>query len=137
MGAGISPNAILPIGFGLLFFYTGILCGNAKRNWFIGIRTPWTLSSEIVWERTHRIGGKLFKAAGVTAFFGVFFQDHALFFILVPRFWLPFIQLPTLIMNTGRRRDNSGLGIYIREYKASDLIDTGIKTTGCNMSEKK
>jgi len=84
LGIKISPNVILPIGLGLLFFYCGILCENVKMNWFIGIRTPWTLSSERVWEKTHKIGGKLFKIAGVIAFGGVFFQSYALFFILVP-----------------------------------------------------
>jgi len=84
LGIKISPNVILPIGLGLLFFYAGILCENAKRNWFIGIRTPWTLSSERVWEKTHKIGGKLFKIAGVIAFIGIFSQNYALFFILVP-----------------------------------------------------
>lgn len=80
----ISPNATIPIGLGLLFFYTGILCENSKQNWFIGIRTPWTLSSERVWEKTHKLGGKLFKIAGFSALFGAFFQSYALFFILVP-----------------------------------------------------
>lgn len=84
LGIEISPNVILPIGLGLLFFYIGILCDNAKRNWSIGIRTPWALSSERVWEKTHKIGGKLFKIAGVIAFVGVFFQSYASFFILVP-----------------------------------------------------
>ncbi|HED00131.1 MAG TPA: SdpI family protein [Proteobacteria bacterium] len=84
LGIEISPNVILPIGLGLLFFYVGILCENAKRNWFIGIRTPWTLSDERVWENTHKIGGKLFKIAGVVAFVGIFFQSYALFFILIP-----------------------------------------------------
>ena len=84
LGIKISPNIIVPIDIGILFFYTGILCENAKRNWFIGIRTPWTLSSERVWEKTHKIGGKLFKIAGVIAFVGVFFQSYALFFVLVP-----------------------------------------------------
>jgi len=84
LGIKISPNVIIPIGLGLLFFYIGILCENAKRNWFIGIRTPWTLSSERVWEKTHKIGGKLFKITGVIAFVGVFFQKYALLFILIP-----------------------------------------------------
>lgn len=84
IGIKISPNVIAPIGFGILFFFIGILCENAKRNWFIGIKTPWTLSSERVWEKTHKIGGKLFKIAGVIAFVGVFFQSYALFFIFVP-----------------------------------------------------
>jgi uncharacterized membrane protein len=80
----ISPNLTFPIGLGILFFYTGILCENAKRNWFIGIRTPWTLSSEKVWEKTHKIGGKLFKIAGLVALVGIFFQSYAFFFVLVP-----------------------------------------------------
>lgn len=84
IGIKISPNVTAPIGFGILFFFIGILCENAKRNWFIGIKNPWTLSSERVWEKTHKIGGKLFKIAGVIAFVGVFFQSYALFFIFVP-----------------------------------------------------
>ena len=84
LGIKISPNATLPVGLGILFFYTGILCENAKRNWFIGIRTPWTLSSDAVWNKTHKVGGKLFKIAGAVALAGVFFRSYASFFILVP-----------------------------------------------------
>ncbi len=70
--------------FGILFYYTGILLENAKRNWFIGIRTPWTLSDEKVWEKTHKIGGKLFKIVGIISLFGIFFQNYAIIFILAP-----------------------------------------------------
>ena len=84
LGVMISPNVTLPVGIGLLFFYIGILLEHAKRNWFIGIRTPWTLSSERVWSRTHRIGGKLFKVAAVIVIIGVLFPDYAVYFILVP-----------------------------------------------------
>ena len=83
---GIRFSMIQPLvpAIGILFYYIGILTENAKRNWFIGIRTPWTLSSEGVWEKTHKIGGKLFKIAGIITFIGVFFESYALFFILVP-----------------------------------------------------
>jgi len=84
LGIKISPNLVIPIGLGLLFFYSGILCENAKRNWFVGIRTPWTLSSDEVWEKTHRIGGKLFKVAGAVAIVGVLFPPYAVFFVIVP-----------------------------------------------------
>jgi uncharacterized membrane protein len=67
-----------------LFFYCGVLCERAKRNWFIGIRTPWTLSSDRVWEKTHRVGGKLFKIAGVIALIGAMFQRYAVFLVIVP-----------------------------------------------------
>jgi uncharacterized membrane protein len=83
-GIRISPNSVLPLGIGLLFYYMGILTENAERNWFIGIRTPWTLSSERVWKRTNRLGGKLFRIAGIAAVFGAFFPEFAIYFILVP-----------------------------------------------------
>jgi len=84
LGIQISTNIVLPVGLGLLFFYCGILCEHAKRNWFIGIRTPWTLSNDRVWDRTHRLGGKLFKIAGVVAFVGIAFQKYVIYFILIP-----------------------------------------------------
>ena len=76
-------QAMVP-AVGLLFYYAGVLIAHAKRNWFIGIRTPWTLSSEKVWEKTHRIGAKLFKAAGIIAFLGLFFPSIAIWFVLAP-----------------------------------------------------
>lgn len=83
-GTHISPNRILPIPLGLLFFYVGILCEHAKMNWFVGIRTPWTLSNEKVWDKTHHLGGKLFKLAGAVAVLGVFFEKLAMFFVVAP-----------------------------------------------------
>lgn len=74
---------ILP-AIGVLFYYIGVLMENAKRNWFIGIRTPWTLSSDIVWDKTHKIGAKLYKAAGFCALLGIFFGKYAIFFLIVP-----------------------------------------------------
>jgi len=52
---------------GLLFVGMGNILPRARRNWFIGIRTPWTLSSDRVWDRTHRVAGYLFTCAGVLA----------------------------------------------------------------------
>ena len=70
--------------FGILFYYTGILTENAKRNWFIGIRTPWTMSNKKVWEKTHKVGGRLFKIAGIISLLGIFFHDYAFIFIIAP-----------------------------------------------------
>ncbi|MEK7167698.1 MAG: SdpI family protein, partial [Patescibacteria group bacterium] len=44
----------------------GNYLGKIKPNWFMGIRTPWTLSSEVVWNKTHRMGGRLFIILGLT-----------------------------------------------------------------------
>ncbi|HIH09509.1 MAG TPA: SdpI family protein [Candidatus Diapherotrites archaeon] len=84
IGIQVSPNATLPIGLGILFFYIGVLLGSAKRNWFIGIRTPWTMSSDVVWEKTHRVGSLLFKIAGAICLAGVFFEKLAIYFVIIP-----------------------------------------------------
>jgi len=67
-----------------IFYYSGVLIENAKQNWFIGIRTPWTLSSENVWDSTHKLGGKLFKISGIIALLGVVLKEYAFLFILLP-----------------------------------------------------
>jgi uncharacterized membrane protein len=70
---------------GILFFFIGYMLRKAKRNFFIGIRTPWTLSSDKVWEETHRLGSLLFMVSGVFAFVGSFFGGMTAFwFLFVP-----------------------------------------------------
>jgi uncharacterized membrane protein len=56
--------AMLPF-MGVLFIAVGFMLRKAKRNFFIGIRTPWTLSSDSVWAKTHQLGSVLFMASGV------------------------------------------------------------------------
>ena len=83
---GMRFNLMQPLApaFGVLFFVCGMLIENAKRNWSIGIRTPWTMSDEKVWTKTHKLGGKLFKGIGLIAFLGLFFPAYAIFFIMLP-----------------------------------------------------
>ena len=77
-------ESLLP-AIGLLFILIGYMLRRAKRNFFIGIRTPWTLSSDTVWDETHRVGSWLFIASGVVAFIGAFFGGMiAFWFIFVP-----------------------------------------------------
>jgi uncharacterized membrane protein len=80
----ISPNILFPVGIGILFFYIAILLKKAKRNWFIGIRTPWTLSNDKVWDKTHKLGSKLFFIAGIFSIAGFFFNQYAWLFIIAP-----------------------------------------------------
>ncbi|MEO0282217.1 MAG: SdpI family protein [candidate division WOR-3 bacterium] len=84
IGIKIHTNSIMSVSFALLFFYIGVLLENTKRNWFIGIRTPWTLSSDEVWEKTHRIGSKMFKISSLFCIIGFFIKDYAVLFILLP-----------------------------------------------------
>lgn len=83
-GWRFEMGRILAPAFAILFFYCGILISKAKRNWFIGIRTPWTLTNDIVWDKTHYLGGILFKVAGVICLFGILFPAYAFWFVLVP-----------------------------------------------------
>jgi len=93
LGKRFNMGQMMMPALGMLFYYCGILTENAKRNWFIGIKTPWTLSSERVWNKTHKIGGKLFKAAGLIAFLGIFSPNYAFYFILVPALLVAFYTI--------------------------------------------
>jgi len=74
-------RALLP-AIGLLFIFIGFMLRQAKRNFFIGIRTPWTLSSDTVWNETHRLGAVLFMISGALAFIGGFFGGTTAFWMM-------------------------------------------------------
>jgi uncharacterized membrane protein len=74
-------GAMLP-ALGLLFIFIGFMMRQAKRNFFIGIRTPWTLSSDTVWNETHRIGAVLFMISGALAFIGGLFGGPIAFWMM-------------------------------------------------------
>jgi uncharacterized membrane protein len=65
VGAPVNPTRVLTVAGGLLFVLVGNYLGRIESNWFLGIRTPWTLSSDTVWRKTHRTAGWLFVAAGL------------------------------------------------------------------------
>jgi uncharacterized membrane protein len=62
---GSLRTDILGIAFGVMFILLGNYLPRLPRNFFFGIRSPWTLASEIVWVRTHRISGIWFVVAGI------------------------------------------------------------------------
>jgi uncharacterized membrane protein len=84
IGTQVSPNLTMPVMIGILFICIGFLTEHAEPNWFVGIRTPWTLSSEKVWKKTHERGGTLFKLAGVVSMIGAIAGVYAWLFIIVP-----------------------------------------------------
>ncbi|MBR9706027.1 SdpI family protein [Candidatus Pacearchaeota archaeon] len=75
-------NIIIP-AVALIFIYLGFILDKIKRNWFMGIRTPWTISNDKVWEETHKLGSKLFKIAGLIILVSIFFQEYMIWFILI------------------------------------------------------
>ena len=74
-------NAIIP-AVGIILIFAGVITMKAKRNFFIGIRTPWTLSDDTVWEETHKLGGKLFIAAGIITMLSIFLGERGIWIML-------------------------------------------------------
>ncbi|HEY2068180.1 MAG TPA: SdpI family protein [Rhizomicrobium sp.] len=64
-GLPIRPDDVLPLIIGLFFAVTGNFMGKLPPSNFAGIRTPWTRASDYSWEKTHRLAGPLFVAAGL------------------------------------------------------------------------
>jgi len=65
LGYNVRVEIWIPLIIGLLFIVLGNYMGKIKPNWFMGIRTPWTLSNDQVWSKTHRLGGKMFMLMGL------------------------------------------------------------------------
>lgn len=65
LGEDVNLGMVASIGIGLAFVVMGNYLGKTRSNWFFGIRTPWTLSSDLSWTRTHRLGGIAFMAVGL------------------------------------------------------------------------
>ena len=83
-GTQIDPGITISLGLAALMAYIGFMMGKAKRNWFIGIRTPWTLSSDAVWDKTHALGSKMFIGAGVIVAAGTFVPQYRFLFVILP-----------------------------------------------------
>lgn len=64
-GYAVPVPMLVMVSVGLLFMVLGNYMGKLRKNFFIGIRTPWTLASDATWERTHRLGGWTFMLGGV------------------------------------------------------------------------
>jgi len=86
LGATLDMSRAVMGGVCLLTALTGNVLGKVRRNFFIGVRTPWTLANEHVWNATHRLAAKTFFAAGLAGL---------AFAILRAPFWLPLATILT------------------------------------------
>ncbi|KMY48958.1 SdpI family protein [Peribacillus loiseleuriae] len=92
IGYDIPIGKIVPLLVGFLFIVLGNYMHSVKPNYFVGIRTPWTLSNETVWKKTHRFGSRIFILAGV-----LFMSVPFLPSLLVGKFMFPVIFLIILL----------------------------------------
>ncbi|WP_058302455.1 SdpI family protein [Gorillibacterium timonense] len=95
-GLGYSinmTNAVLA-GVGVLLIIMGNYIPQIKDNYFIGIRTPWTLNSPEVWRKTHRLGGRLWVLAGILVAIGTFLPSRWSTAIILLSM-IPLVVIPT------------------------------------------
>ncbi len=83
LGYPVKVDRFVPIGVGLLFIVLGNYLTRVEPNWFIGIRTPWTLSSDTVWRKTHRTGGWLMVLGGLAVTGSAFLPQSAFLPLLI------------------------------------------------------
>jgi uncharacterized membrane protein len=83
LGWPISMERFTPFMVGALLILLGNVMPRARPNWMFGIRTPWTLSNDRVWERTHRLGGVLFVIAGAALVLAALLFPSATFHVII------------------------------------------------------
>ncbi len=83
-GHHLRIGASFAVIIGVMFAVLGNWLSKVRRNFYVGIRTPWTLANEAVWERTHRLGAKVFVAFGLVL---------AATGLIAPQDWMVFVVL--------------------------------------------
>lgn len=74
LGLKIDIELIVSLLLGLLFIIFGNYMSKIRQNYTVGIRLPWTLSSEDNWDKTHRLAGKLWIVGGLLVLFNIFLK---------------------------------------------------------------
>jgi uncharacterized membrane protein len=82
-GYNLDVGILVRIGVGVMFVVMGNYLTQVRHNYFFGIRTPWTLASESVWRKTHRLGGVLFVVAGIITLLSIFLGSVAGFILTI------------------------------------------------------
>ncbi len=84
LGVRVNVSFVVSLAVSALFIFIGNYFGKLQRNFWAGVRTPWTLASDIVWERTHRLGGWLFVGAGVLGIISAFIPSLRIWGVVGP-----------------------------------------------------
>lgn len=83
LGIKFNMSYMMLPAMGLLFVALSFLIKNAKRNFFIGIRTPWTLSNDDVWDKTHALGAQSFRIGGLIAMISILFGERGFWLFMI------------------------------------------------------
>ncbi len=84
LGQPVNVMKGVCLGIGLMFILIGNYSGKIRSNFMLGVKTPWTLSSELSWHKTHRLAGRLFILLGaIIGLSGLTLPGMAVFIILL------------------------------------------------------
>lgn len=83
VGYPINIGLLAAPGIGLMFIVMGNYMGKIRRNYMFGVRTPWTLTSELAWNKTHRLTGKLFVASGLLVIMASLWSSVWAFYVMM------------------------------------------------------
>src|SRR5712691_7534478 len=83
LGYSVKIDRLMRLGVDLLFVFLGNYLTRVEPDWFVGIRTLWTLSSDTVWRKTHRTGGGLMVIGGVVLAVSAFLPRPAFLALFV------------------------------------------------------
>lgn len=94
-GGAINRPVYIQVLVSLLFILIGNVMGRFKHNYFVGIKTPWTLANEEVWRKTHRMAAPLWVLGGiiniVIAFIAINFKEIAFIIVMVVMVIVPIV----------------------------------------------
>jgi uncharacterized membrane protein len=93
LGWAVPVGIATGCGVGALLMVLGNYLSRIRQNWFLGIRTPWTLSSEKSWRETHRLGGRLFVAGGLLLILATLFSGSLPSWALITGVAVPAVVL--------------------------------------------
>ncbi|MFH1106880.1 MAG: SdpI family protein [Candidatus Micrarchaeota archaeon] len=91
VGIGFGMGQAVILGIAGLFYYIGTIMPRIRRNFFFGIRTPWTIVSDRVWKKTHELGGFTFKLNAAIM----------LLALLLPKYFIVVVLFPILLNMLG------------------------------------
>lgn len=91
MGYLVNVGLLVKSIVALLLVVLGNYMGKIRHNYLMGFRLPWTLDNEEIWNKTHRVGGKLMVLGGLLAFLSAFLDSTLGFILFMLGIFLPFV----------------------------------------------
>lgn len=104
----VKVSMVVSAMCGILFMMLGNMMPKFRQNFFIGFRTPWALMNEQVWNKTHRLGGRMMFAAGLVGFAGAFFPSDRVKMILLLAPLMAAVIIPYIMSYVWFRKASGG-----------------------------